>query len=379
MVLSFVYLAFVALLKLLLRSGRRVDVKDIELLVLRHQVDVLRRQIGRPTLRPNDRALLAGAAWVLPAARRHGLLVTPQTLLRWHRQLVRRRWTYPSARAGRPAIDATTRELVLRLARKNPRWGYQRIAGELNKLSRRVSPSTVRRLLAHAGLGLAPRRSGPSWREFLRAQAASIVACDFSCVETALLRRYYVLFFIELQTRRVHLAGATTNADARWAAQQARNLSLTGALRDIAFLIRDRDSKFAGGFDEVFRTEGVTVIPDAVPLATGQRARRALRPDRTDRVPGLAVDPRPAPTRPRLARVRGPLQHRAAAPSARPLPTHRDRATDATTSARRCPTTRPTRRPPARVPPRRSVTKSRFWHPSRLPVPKLPVGVAGGP
>src|SRR6266540_6661493 len=143
MVLSFVYLVFVALLRLLLRS-RRVEVRDIELLVLRHQVDVLRRQVGRPALGASDRALLAGAARLLSPVRRHGLLVTPQTLLRWHRQLVRRRWTYPSARAGRPSIDATTRELVLRLARENPRWGYQRIAGELNKLSVRVSPSTVR-------------------------------------------------------------------------------------------------------------------------------------------------------------------------------------------------------------------------------------------
>src|SRR6266542_1167663 len=184
MVLSFAYLVFVALLRLLLRSCRRVEVRDIELLVLCHQVDVLRRQIGRPALRRSDRALLAGAARVLPPARRHGLLVTPQTLMRWHRQLVRRRWTYPSARAGRPSIDATTRELVLRLARENPRWGYQRIAGELNKLGLRVSPSTVRRLLADAGVGPAPRRSGPSWREFLRAQAASIVACDFFTVDT---------------------------------------------------------------------------------------------------------------------------------------------------------------------------------------------------
>jgi putative transposase len=205
------------------------------------------------------------------------LLVTPQTLLRWHRQLVRRRWTYPSARAGRPSIDATTRELVLRLARENPRWGYQRIAGELNKLSLRVSPSTVRRLLAHAGLGPAP-----SWREFLRAEAASIVACDFFTVDTALLRRYYVLFFIELQTRRVHLAGATTNPDGRWVAQQARNLSLTAALGDIAFLIRDRDSKFTGGFDEVFRTEGVTVIqtPFRSPQAN-THAERFVRTART--------------------------------------------------------------------------------------------------
>jgi putative transposase len=127
---------------------------------------------------------------------------------------------------------------VLPLARENSRWGYQRIAGELNKLGLVVSPSTVRRVLATAGLGRAPRRSGPSWREFLRAQAASVVACDFFCVETALLRRYYVLFFIELQTRRVHLAGATTNPDGQWVTQQARNLSLCGALEDVRFLVR---------------------------------------------------------------------------------------------------------------------------------------------
>jgi putative transposase len=287
MVLSFVYPAFVALL--LLRS-RRVEVKDIELLVLRHQVDVLRRQIGRPALGASDRALLAGAARLLSPARRHGLLVTPRTLLRWHRQLVRRRWTDPSARAGRLSIDAGTRELVLRLARENPRWGYQRIAGELNKLSLRVPPSTVRRLLAHAGLGPAPRRSGPSWREFLRAQAASIVACDFFTVDTALLRRCYVLFFIELRTRRLHLAGATANPDDRWVAQQARNLSLTAALDDIPFLIRDRDAKFTGGLDEVFRTEGVTVIqtPFRSPQANAH-AERFVRTARTECMDWLLI------------------------------------------------------------------------------------------
>jgi len=194
MALSFVYLAFVSLLKLLMRCGRTADVKDIELLVLRHQLEVLRRQVERPKLRASDRALLAATGRLLPPARRQGLLITPHTLLRWHRELVRRRWSYSPARPGRPPIDARTRELVLRLARENPRWGYQRIVGELNKLGLSVSPSTVRRLLANAGLGPAPRRSGPSWREFLRAQAATVVACDFFCVETALLRRYYVLF-----------------------------------------------------------------------------------------------------------------------------------------------------------------------------------------
>ena len=143
---------------------------------------------------------------------------------------------------------------MLRLARENPRWGYQRIACELSKLGVAVSPSTVRRLLAGAGLGPAPMRSGPSWRGFLRAQGASVVACDFFTVETALLRRYYVLFFIELQTRRVHLAGITANPGGRWVTQQARNLSRSGALDDVKFLIRDRDSKFVAGFDEFFRT-----------------------------------------------------------------------------------------------------------------------------
>jgi putative transposase len=289
MVLSFVYLVVVSLLKLLLRSGRRVDVKDIELLLLRHQLDILRRQVGRPKLRPSDRALLAAAGRLLPPARRHGLLVTPQTLLRWHRELVRRRWTYPHTRPGRPPIDVTTRELVVRLARENPRC-YQRVAGELNKLGLSVAPSTVRRLLARADLGPAPRRSGPSWREFLRAQAASIVACDFFCVETALLRRYYVLFFIELQTRRVQLAGVTANPDGRWVTQQARNLSISGALCDARFLIRDRDTKFVAGFDEVFRTDGVNVVqtPFRAPQANAH-AERCVRTARTECLDWLLI------------------------------------------------------------------------------------------
>jgi putative transposase len=283
MAVSFVYLAFVSLLKLLTRRGRRVDVKDVELLVLRHQLEILRRQDKRPKLRPSDRVLMAAAGRLLPPARRHGLLVTPQTLLRWHRELVRRRWTYPSATPGRPSIDANTRDLVLRLARENPRWGYQRIAGELNKLGLAVSPSTVRRVLARAGLRPTPRRSGPTWREFLRAQAAGIVACDFFCVETALLRRYYVLFFIELQTRRVHLAGITANPDGSWVTQQARNLSLAGAFGDVRFLIRDRDAKFVAGFDEVFRTDGIEVIltPFRSPQANAH-AERFVRTARTE-------------------------------------------------------------------------------------------------
>ena len=290
MLVSFVYRAFVSLLKLLISSGRSVDLKDVELLVLRHQLAVLRRQVERPKLRASDRALLAAAGRLLPPRRRQRLLVTPQTLLRWHRELVRGTWTYPHARPGRPPIDARTRELVVRLARENPRWGYQRIAGELSKLGVSVSPSTVRRLLARAGLGPAPRRSGPSWREFLRAQGASVVACDFFTVETALLRRYYVLFFIELQTRRVHLAGITANPGGRWVTQQARNLSPSGALDDVKFLIRDRDSKFVAGFDEVFRTEGVKVIqtPFRSPQANA-RAERFVRTARTECLDWLLI------------------------------------------------------------------------------------------
>jgi transposase len=241
--------------------------------VLRHQLTVLRRQVERPRLRQSDRAFLTAASRVLPPQRRHDLLVTPQTLLRWHRELVRRRWTYSHRGPGRPPIPAESRELVLRLARENPRWGYQRIAGELSKLGIFVSPSTVRRLLAGAGLGSAPRRSGPRWREFLHAQAASVIACDFFTVETAFLRRYYVLFFIELHSRRVHLAGSTAHPSGRWVAQQARNLVCAPRFENKTFLIHDHDSKFLASFDDVFRSEGIKVI-----LTPFQAPRRTLTP-----------------------------------------------------------------------------------------------------
>jgi putative transposase len=267
-----------------------VQVKDVELIVLRHQLEVLRRQVERPRLRTSDRAFLAAATRLLPARRRHGLLVTPQTLLRWHRALVRRKWTFSRRGPGRPPTRARTRELVLKLARENPRWGYQRIAGELNKLGLSISPSTVRRLLASAGLGPAPRRSGPTWRGFLRAQAASIVACDFFTVETAFLRRYYVLFLIELQSRRVHLCGSSARPSGRWVAQQARNLSFSGPLGDAKFLIHDRDSKFVAAFDEVFRSEGTRVIlrPFRAPQANAH-AERFVRTVRTECLDWLVI------------------------------------------------------------------------------------------
>jgi len=183
---------------------------------------------------------------------------------------VARRWTYPSRRPGRPRIGDELRALVLRLARENPRWGYQRIVGELAQLGISVSARTVRKLLRGAGLGPAGKRGGLSWREFIRGQAATMLACDFFTVETVTLRRIYVLFFIELDSRRVHLAGCTESRGGSWVAQQARNLAWRLAKHQpLRFLIHDRDAKFSGAFDEVFRTEGIEIVrtPIAAPKA----------------------------------------------------------------------------------------------------------------
>jgi putative transposase len=203
--------------------------------------------------------------------------VTPATLLRWHRELVARRWTYPHRCPGRPPTAAEVRELVVRLARENPSWGYRRIEGELVGLGVKLAASTVWKILKEAGIEPAPRRVEQSWAGFLRAQAASILECDFLTVDTLFLKRFYVLFFIELATRRVRLAGITTNPDGRWVAQQARNLVMQlydDGIR-LRFLIRDRDSKFSREFDEVFRSEGIRVIkaPVRAPKARAHAER----------------------------------------------------------------------------------------------------------
>jgi putative transposase len=233
-------------------------------LVLRHEVQVLRRQVARPKLRAADRALLAAAACHLPRCVRGARLVTPRTLMRWHRALVRRKWRQQSGQRGRPPMRPEVRAVVLRLARENPRWGHRRIGGELAKLGHAVSPSTVRRVLARAGLDPAPRDSGPGWRKFLRAQAASIVACDFFTVESVLVRRYYVPFFIAHASRRVWLAGCTTNPNGAWITEQARNLGLDLADAGVRFVIRDRDSKYIGPFDEVLRAGGMRIVKTPV-------------------------------------------------------------------------------------------------------------------
>jgi putative transposase len=290
MFLSFAYLAFSAVLKLLVGRRRNEFAKDVELMVLRHQVVVFGRQAARPSLRLADRAFLAALARVLPRKRRQAMVVTPQTLLRWHRELVRRKWAQPRRSRGRPPVNDRVRQLVLRLARENPRWGYPRIAGELLKLGMRVSPSTVRRLLLGAGLRPAPREVGLSWRDFLRQQAASMLACDFFTVETISLRRFYVLFFIELGSRRVQVAGCTTNPSGAWVTQQARNLSFTGVLERMRFLINDRDSKFTAAFDEVFRSEDIRVIqtPIRAPQANAY-AERFVRTVRAECLDWLLI------------------------------------------------------------------------------------------
>jgi len=223
-VLSFLYLAFVRVVQLVCLFGRSRNDLAIEIVILRHEVAVLRRQVDRPALRPADRALFAGLSRLLTRARQRGFFVHPATLLRWHRDLIRRRWTYPHRRSGRPTVAAGTADLVVRLARENPTWGYRRIHGELATLGIVIAPSSVWAILKRRGIDPAPRRSGPTWAEFLRAQAKGLIACDFFSVDTVLLRRLYVLFFIEHDTRLVHLAGVTANLVTGWVTQQARNL-----------------------------------------------------------------------------------------------------------------------------------------------------------
>jgi putative transposase len=261
--LSLAYLVIRWILGAVAWIARSSRDQALEIVVLRHQLEVLKRQGSRPQFQPRDRVLLAAASRLLPKARWSSFIVRPETLLRWHRHLVTRqgaRWG--SRRRGRPPIPAEVIELIVRLARDNPRWGYKRIRGELLKLGHDVSAMTIRNILRRHGFGPAPRRSGPTWAEFLRTQADSILASDFFTVYSLWGTTLYVLFFIELSNRRVYVAGCTARPDSVWVTQQARNLSMCLEDRDkpVRFLIHDRDAKYGGGFDVVFGADGVDII-----------------------------------------------------------------------------------------------------------------------
>jgi hypothetical protein len=287
---SLVYLVLRQILQMLTHLARDGGAKDVELLVLRHQVIVLRRQVHRPDLQPVDRVVLVALSRLLPRARWSAFIVTPATLLRWHRQLLARHWTYPHARPGRPSVDKEIRDLVLRLAAENPTWGHRRVQGELAGLGYRLAASTVWGILHQAGVDPAPRRTGPTWKQFLTVQAHTMLACDFFTVDTVFLKRIYVLFFMELATRRVHVVGVTTHPTSVWVTQQARNLlmDLDRRVDRLRFLLRDRDSKFTAAFDTVFTAVGIDVIrtPPQAPRANAfaERWVGAVRRECTDRI-----------------------------------------------------------------------------------------------
>ncbi len=261
--------------------------RDLEILALRHQVAVLRRQVKRPDLLPTDRMILAAIGRRLPAGR---LLFSPATLLRWHQELVRKHWSAFGLRPrrGRPPISDELQDLILRLGRENPRWGDRRIQGELLKLGYRVSATTIRGVLRRHRVPPAPRRDGPTWAQFMHAHAGAILGGDFFTVDTVLLGTLYVLVFLEIHSRRILYANCTAHPNSAWVTQQARNLSweLNHCKAPIRLAIHDRDAKFVDGFDRVLRGEGVKVAltPYRRPKANAhcERVIKTLRHEALD-------------------------------------------------------------------------------------------------
>lgn len=286
---AFAYLGFGTLAGFIVLLFRSIRAKNAELLALRHEVAVLRRQVKRPAYRLADRALLALLSRLIPRKSWWKIFcVTPETLLGWHRRLIARHWTYPNGGPGRPEVDEETQALVVRLARENERWGYKRIQGELLKLGVKLAASTIASILSRHGIRPAPHRSRLTWAKFLRAQATTIIATDFFTVDTACLRRFYVLFFIELGRRRVWITGVTEHPDGPWVTQQARNvvMDLDDAGVDAKHLVRDRDAKFGRSFDGVFTASGIEILktPVRTPVANAYAERfvRSIREECLD-------------------------------------------------------------------------------------------------
>ena len=268
MCLRFVFLLITRLAAWLRLSRREEAWKTAEILILRHQLAVLQRRQPRP---PNvnwaDRALFATLLGVIPRARRQGLrlLVTPDTILRWHRDIVRRRWAARSmsSKTGRPATRRNIQALALRLARENPEWGYRRIHGELAGLGVKIAASTIWEILKTSGIDPAPRRTGPTWSQFLRSQAEAILACDFFIVDLLDGTQSCVLAVIEHTSRRIRILGVTPHPTGAWTAQQARNLimDLGEQTRRVKFMIRDRGTNFTATFDAVLADAGIGTVP----------------------------------------------------------------------------------------------------------------------